>query len=258
VASRPALVLLGRDRASTRIVYHHLRERFEVRGVVLERPVSRRRLLARRMERLGPHVVAGQLLFGLLVVPVLSRRARARTAEIKDAHGLDDRPIDPRLVTRVPSVNAERAREALRALEPDVVVINGTRLVSSATLASVPAPFLNVHAGITPRYRGVHGGYWALREGDPARCGVTVHLVDEGLDSGPVLAQAGIEPTAADSFVTYPLLQLAAGLPLLVVGVERVAAGDRAALEPPPGRSQAWSHPTLGEYLAARVALGVK
>jgi folate-dependent phosphoribosylglycinamide formyltransferase PurN len=257
-SERPSVVLLARDREPARIVYHHLRSRFEVRAVVLEDAVPRRRFLARRLTRLGPSVVAGQLLFRLLVVPFLTRAARARTAEIKVAHGLDDRPIDADAVTRVSSVNSAAVHDLLRALSPDVVVINGTRLVSAETLAAVPATFLNVHAGITPRYRGVHGGYWALRERDGEHCGVTVHVVDEGLDSGPVLAQGRIRPTTADTFVTYPLLQLAAGLPLLADAVQRVASGDVRRRDPPRGGSKVWSHPTLWQYAAGRLRFGVK
>ena len=51
-------------------------------------------------------------------------------------------------------------------------MINGTRIISKATLGCVPAVFINTHVGITPTYRGVHGGYWSLVEGERARCGV--------------------------------------------------------------------------------------
>ena len=60
----------------------------------------------------------------------------------------------------------------------------------------------------------MHGGYWALVSGHPEACGVTVHLVDEGIDSGGILAQSVITPGPADCFVTYPLMQLGVGLPV--------------------------------------------
>jgi folate-dependent phosphoribosylglycinamide formyltransferase PurN len=255
---RPALVLLARDRTSTRIVYHHLRRRFDISRVLLEDPLPRGAFLRRRVDRLGLRVVAGQLLFRLLVVPVLERSSRARTAEIKRSCGLDDHPLDPADVTRVPSVNSAETHDLLRRLAPDVVVVNGTRLVSSETLSATAATFLNLHAGVTPRYRGVHGGYWALHEGDREGCGVTVHVVSEELDGGPILAQARIDPTRADTFVTYPLLQLAAGLPLLAEAVDRIASGQRPRSAPALGPSKVWSHPTLRQYLAARRALGVR
>ena len=46
------------------------------------------------------------------------------------------------------------------------MVVNGTRILSRRMLESIDAVFLNMHVGITPKYRGVHGGYWALANGD--------------------------------------------------------------------------------------------
>jgi folate-dependent phosphoribosylglycinamide formyltransferase PurN len=258
MVSGPTVVLLGQDRTSTRILFHHLRPRFELAGVVLEDPVPRREFLARRAKRLGPATVAGQVMFQALVVPVLARRARARIEEIKRREELDDSPIEPGLATRVRSVNSDAARSALRGLHPDVIVLSGTRIVSAETMRSVPATFMNVHTGITPKYRGVHGGYWALAQRDDVSCGVTVHVVDEGVDTGPVLAQTAIAPTAEDSFVTYPLLQLAAALPHLERAIGRAAAHDLSGLEPPQGESRLWSHPTLVQYLATRRKAGIR
>ena len=106
-----------------------------------------------------------------------------------------------------------------------VVVVNGTRIIARRVLEASDAVFINTHCGITPEYRGVHGGYWALYRSDPENCGVTVHLVDPGIDTGGILAQQRIEPGPHDNFVTYPYLQLAAGLPLLVEAVGSALEG---------------------------------
>jgi len=257
-SGRPSIVLLARDARSTRIVYHRLCQTFEVRRIVVEDSVSRRVFITRRVKRLGLRPVLGQVLFQMLAVPYLTRASRARADEIMRVEGLRDDPLNADLVTRISSVNSESARELLRSLAPDVVVLNGTRIVSQETLSSVPATFVNVHAGITPAYRGVHGGYWALAQGDRSACGVTVHVVDEGVDTGPILAQATIEPIGADSFVTYPLLQLAAGLPLLVEALERLGAGETCEVDPLGGPSRMWSHPTLAQYFGGRRRVGVK
>ena len=84
-----------------------------------------------------------------------------------------------------------------------------------ALVISLAAPFINYHAGITPKYRGVHGGYWAKAEGDPGNFGITVHLIDKGIDTGEVLYQARLASTAEDNYSTFPYLQLVAALPLL-------------------------------------------
>lgn len=257
------VVLLAGPGASTNIIYHALVATFGEVGevvVVQEDPVPRSKFLRKRLKRLGYPTVIGQLLFVLGVVPVLTLLGRARVRDISAGAGLDASPIDEGRLVRVASVNTEECQHLLRRLDPTVVVVNGTRIIGQATLDSVPAPFVNMHAGITPRYRGVHGGYWALAEGRPALVGTTVHVVDKGIDTGPVLGQATFKPGPSDSFVTYPYLHLAAGLPLLLAavtdvledralcGVESIAAAEGSRL---------YSHPTLWGYLCARLRKSV-
>ena len=99
-------------------------------------------------------------------------------------------------VTEVPSVNSDLTIAELKRLSPAVVVVNGTRIIQEKVLGCVDAVFLNTHAGITPMYRGVHGGYWALASGDASNCGVTIHKVDKGIDTGSIVAQATISPSS--------------------------------------------------------------
>lgn len=171
--------------------------------------------------------------------------------------GLNVTHLSPDLVQTVASVNSEAARALLKRHRPDVVVVNGTRIIDATTLRCIDVPFINMHTGITPRYRGVHGGYWALYKGEPEHCGVTVHQVDEGIDSGAVLYQATITPTAHDTCVSLPMLQLAAGIPLMLQAVEDALNG---ILRPriSDGPSAIWTHPTLGQYLGARLFRGIK
>jgi folate-dependent phosphoribosylglycinamide formyltransferase PurN len=250
--TRGKVILLGAEGESTRMLYHALCADFDLAAVILEAPVPRREFLARRVRRYGRAHVAGQVLFRTLAVPWLVRRSRARRREIAAAFALDDSEIPGDMVTKVPSVNDDRTVALLQQHDPQAVVVSGTRIVSAKVLGAVSAPFLNIHAGITPLYRGVHGAYWALAQGDPENCGVTVHLLDERIDTGPILGQARIAPTDGDDFTTYPLLQLAAGIPLLKRALTDVLAARPAVLPPPAGASRYWTHPTLVEYLRYR------
>lgn len=254
----PKIVLLAGPGESTDILFHALDRAFSVVAVVLETPVSQRQLLRRRTEKLGWSTVAGQILFKLLIAAPLGRAAQPRLAEIRAAHRLDNRPLPPERVRTVPSVNDAACIQLLQEMQPDLVVVNGTRIIAKRVLTSVACPFLNTHAGITPLYRGVHGGYWALANDDPQHCGVSVHLVDAGIDTGGILGQALIAPTAADNFATYPLLQLAAGLPLLLRAVSEALRGELRRQPAPAGESRLWSHPTLAEYLANRRRNGTR
>jgi len=249
VSARKRILILARDGDSTRIVFNTLKSEFDICAVALEEPVSRKEFIQRRIKKLGISTVAGQLAFRALIVPALSRRAQKRISEINHEYGLDSSKIDEQRCVRIPSVNSTECVSVLEKYAPDLVIVNGTRIISKTTLESIPARFINIHAGLTPLYRGVHGGYWALAQGKPNEFGVTVHFVDTGIDTGSILAQGLIRPTKEDNFVTYPYLQYAVAMPLLKKVVGNVLNGDATLLTPPTGASKLWSHPTISEYL---------
>ena len=253
-----SIVLLAGTGRSTAIVYNALAREFTVAAVIQEDKPARLDFLKRRARKIGWPKVAGQTLFRAVVMPALAAFSRRRTAEILAASGLTTTPIPASVLVRVKSVNSPECIAALQRLAPKVVVVNGTRIIKAEVLNSAPAKFINMHAGITPLYRGVHGAYWALAQNDRNHCGVTVHLVDTGIDTGNILGQATIEPSPRDNFATYAYLQLAAGVPLLKEAVRAALQGRLQPQPAPAGESHLWYHPTLGEYLRYRVAKGVK
>jgi methionyl-tRNA formyltransferase len=248
-ATRAEIVLLCSDNPAARIMFHFLRNRFGPVAVIQEQRVSQRTLLRRRIKRLGLRRAAGQLLFRSIVVPWLGFRSRGRIEGIKREHALDDGPMHA--VIEVGSMNDEHTRRVLRDLQPAITVVCGTRILDRDTLSALNGPVVNFHAGITPLYRGVHGGYWALVEGRRELVGSTLHLIDEGIDTGEIIAQPTFEVTAEDNFATYPYLHLVAVLPDLERVVRQACAGE--ALRGEPLRtdlpSKLRTHPTIGEYV---------
>lgn len=207
-------------------------------------------MIRNRIRKLGYVSVASQLLFILVVRPLLELSSQQRLVSLK--RGLDTRPIPREHVCAVQSVNSDETIRLIRRTSPDVIVVNGTRIIAKKVLNSSSAPFINTHAGITPRYRGAHGAYWALYNADAEHCGVTVHLVDPGIDTGAIIAQAAIQPTAEDTFVTYPYLQIGAALPLLAAAVAAAAQG-RLESRKAEGQSGVWYHPGLMQYILGRL-----
>ena len=242
------ILLLGGDNPTTWIVYNELVGQFGQIPAIIEQPLSRRALLRNRFKMIGPRRVASQILFALIVRPVLRWRDARRARYLARLHGLETaRPISD-AIHQVTSVNAADCYALIDRLKPDIVVVNGTRILTRATLAKLNATVINTHQGITPSYRGAHGAYWALTQNDASHCGVTVHVVDEGIDTGDIIAQGIIAPEAADSFVTYPFLQTAKALDLIVKAVRDARAG-RLETRPITGSSKVWYHPGLLEYL---------
>jgi folate-dependent phosphoribosylglycinamide formyltransferase PurN len=214
------VVVLAGPGDTTDIVAHALSAQVPDLVVIEEQSPSRSRMARRRAERVGWPKVIGQVLFVTALMPVLRWWGEARIRAVVAGAGMDPTPFAGK--HRVESVNGSDTIELVQRLRPRLIVVNGTRIIGRALLDAIDCPIVNTHAGITPRYRGVHGGYWALAEGRPDLVGTTVHLVDPGIDTGGVLARAYFDTTASDTIATYPYLHLAAGLQMLVVDVIRV------------------------------------
>ena len=147
-------------------------------------------------------------------------------------------------------------RAAIDRLKPAVVMLAGCRLLSRQTLAALPCPVLNYHAGITPKYRGMNGGYWALATGDAGNFGATVHLVDAGVDTGDVLHQVRGKPGHGDNIALYALRLAAMSRETCAKSVEDVLGGRLAPVAPDlPSRQ--WYHPTIWFYLWTGLTRGV-
>lgn len=110
----------------------------------------------------------------------------------------------PTVVSR-PSEHATRAAhdavfvEAARARGAEIVVLAGyMRLVTPTLLDAFPDRVVNVHPALLPAFPGTDGLGDALAHG-AAIAGTTVHLVDAGVDTGPILAQAAVPIVDGDT-----------------------------------------------------------
>lgn len=180
--------------------------------------------------------------------------------------------------------------DRLRRLRSDVVVMAGFDQILGPRLLATLGPVLNVHPSLLPSYRGPEPHFWMVKNGETAG-GVSVHLVDAGIDSGPILAQERftIEPwttggelyerasRTAGALATRVLRELRAGTsgsaeqdgassyfgPIapehtaVAFGEPLAAAYNRARAGEPAHGSWVWVPHELarGEHEAARAAL---
>ena len=86
-------------------------------------------------------------------------------------------------------INSDLTIRRIQEINPDVIVAVAPGIFSKEFISSMPCSIINIHNGITPRYRGT-GNIWALHEGNYDQVGVTIHEIDEGIDTGSILAQS--------------------------------------------------------------------
>ena len=251
------IILLAGKGITTNILYHSLKNDFPVTAILLEEPVSKKEFLKKRIKKLGLLKVTGQILFQVIIVKLLPIFSAKRMQKIMNNYQMDKSELPEGITIRLKSVNEETCIKELQKINPDLVIVNGTRIISKKVLECINSRFINIHAGYTPMYRGVHGAYWALVNNDKARCGVTVHLVDSGIDTGGVISQKLIPLTPEDNFVTYPLLQLGEGILLIKKAIIDLHENDTNLIGC-VGKSKLWYHPGIFQYLYHRIFNKIK
>ncbi|MFT4050418.1 MAG: phosphoribosylglycinamide formyltransferase [Solirubrobacterales bacterium] len=132
---------------------------------------------------------------GVEIVRVVSDKPGARALERARAAGVET------AVFPLADFDDRSARDAaitdqLRSDEVDLVVLAGyMAILSPQFIAAFFGRIVNVHPSLLPKYPGLRAIEQALEAGD-TQTGVTVHYVDEGVDTGPIIAQEmlGIAP----------------------------------------------------------------
>lgn len=133
------------------------------------------------------------------------------------------------------------AEAVVRDLEPDVVVVVAYGLILPSSLLAIPGHgCLNIHASLLPRWRGAAPIARAIEAGDE-ETGITIMQMDEGLDTGPMLARAttpiGKHETAAE--LAARLADLGAQTLLPVLAALRDGGPLVATPQPSAGASYA-------------------
>jgi methionyl-tRNA formyltransferase len=112
------------------------------------------------------------------------------------------------------SFRTEEAIAELAALKPDLVVVAAFgQILPKRVLTLPPLGCINIHASLLPRWRGAAPVAAAIRAGD-VETGVTLMLMEEGLDTGPMIACRAIpvKPTHTRGSLTAELAELGAAL----------------------------------------------
>ena len=102
--------------------------------------------------------------------------------------------------TKLDEEAQERCIQILKDHEVDTIVLAGfMRIVKPGLLKAFPMRILNIHPALLPSFPGLHGWKQALDYGAKL-AGCTVHFVDEGTDTGPVIVQKAVPVLTGDTY----------------------------------------------------------
>ena len=129
--------------------------------------------------------------FPARIVVVLSDRERAAALEHASAAGIPGVFVDPKAFGDREAYDVALLA-CLAQYRVELVCLAGfMRILGPAFVRSLRGRLVNVHPSLLPAFPGLHAQRQALEHGVKL-AGVTVHFVDEGVDTGPVIAQASV------------------------------------------------------------------
>jgi folate-dependent phosphoribosylglycinamide formyltransferase PurN len=233
------------------IIANALIDHFGPVDVIQEQPEPMGLFLRRRARKQGWISVGGQ--FITMVIGKLGKKSfSARLTRMVEGENLQPEPRENQRLIPIETINSDAFVSSLADLKTKVVLLVGTRLIKAHYIERITkdlnVTLLNYHAGITPQYRGMNGGYWSLVNDDAANFGATIHLVDQGVDTGSMIAQVRTEPAENDNIMTYAHRLAAASRGICV---EAVADALENKLVPIKidAPSRQWYHPPIWTYL---------
>ena len=134
--------------------------------------------------------------------------------------------------------------EVLNRYQPDYVVLAGyMRILSPTFIRAFQGRILNIHPADTHQHQGLHAYEWAFDNHLP-ETKITVHLVDEGLDTGPILAQHPVDLRGAETLAEVERRGLAVEHEVYAATLAELIKGELPTFTMEAAPTASAAHPT--------------
>jgi len=160
----------------------------------------------------------------------------AGPAKVARAHGV---PVEG-----VAEINTPEFLARLREMGVDLVIsVSCPQIFRKKLLALPPKGCINVHAAPLPRYRGMLPTFWVLYEREPETA-VTVHVMNERLDDGPIMVQESVPIPAGETQANLMRRCKVVGARLLSQAIDLLEMGQAPTRANPAEKATYYSFPT--------------
>ncbi|WP_421921552.1 formyl transferase [Marinobacter salarius] len=234
------LVILCSEDRSDLFFANKLAERFDPVGIFVEsqRANPSAESLLQKYLRLAkaPHQIPRKI-FNRIAEQTWRKNALYNRSEHKTDFGEAGRRIleadkhNVIFTTGANRINAPEYIERLREMRPDLVVVCGASILGDEFLSVPKFGVLNLHGGLSQRYRGLFTTEWAVYNAEPEYVGGTVHFVAPGIDDGQIVYQGRPLIEANDSPNTLYEKVVHLGVEMMGAAIEDLRDDRLAAVE---------------------------
>ncbi len=174
-------------------------------------------LASKALEKAACHVVA----------PTLRMMGRVpRTAPLQQIANAHDLPLKS-----TNDVNSLFIRQLLESWQTDLIVsIYVNQILNRELIEAMPVGAINVHPALLPNHRGILPYVWAMAD-DDQQTGVTVHWIDERIDTGAIIQQQSTPIHAGESMLSLSHRCADIAGNLLVTAIEDIQRGSKTCIK---------------------------
>ena len=216
------IVLVTGDGPEHHFVAHRIAETHDLRAILLCDPTPKRtwsKVLSN-----NPIQFVDKLAWKLLLALIWDGYARQNALKAVLGNAGTKFPADIP-VERVGRPNSGRLTASLKDLSPAIIAVYGTGIIPSSALSQARLIALNLHTGVSPRYRGASCAFWPIYNGEPQWLGATVHECTSAVDGGRIFAIRHVTLQEDDNLHRIFARAVVVGVQAYVEVISQVIAG---------------------------------
>ncbi|MBN1941097.1 MAG: hypothetical protein JW772_02855 [Candidatus Diapherotrites archaeon] len=121
-------------------------------------------------------------------------------------------------------INSSETLELLKKENPKFITTYSTAIIKPRMISAFPKRWINLHAGLSPYYRGSGTNLYPILNKEPEYIGMTVHYLDAGIDTGEIILQGRPEFSEKDNSHTIGCKTTVVGADLMIRVIKRMLA----------------------------------
>lgn len=124
------------------------------------------------------------------------------------------------------SVNTGEVLKYLQDKAPDYLFVYGTGIIAEDIIDAFDGRIINMHLGLSPFYRGAGTNFYPILNKEPEYCGVTIHFLDAGIDTGEMISRGRAVIKPNDNPHTLGCRIIKVGIQLIIESTDKINQSD--------------------------------
>lgn len=166
----------------------------EIEVIIENNKKNRNRTIKKKFHKLN---LFEKFLFPLDLLSLVIYKKRINTF-LKKKLNLVSEEINQYNVSRIQDINSQEVYKKISEFNPDLVFVRGTTIIKEPLINHGYKYFLNIHGGIVPNYRNVHGQFWSYYFRDYENMGSSILHITKGIDNGNIAITSPLDEAPKD------------------------------------------------------------